>query len=203
MFGEHEDVFYYLTIMNENYAQPAMPEGAEEGILRGMHVVSESDDAEVQLLGSGTILREVLAGAELLRDDFGVGADVWSVTSFTELRRDGMETERYNRLHPAGEPQSSYVEQVLGERNGPVVAATDYNRALPDGIRPWVDAPYTVLGTDGFGRSDYRKALRAFFEVDRHHVVVAALHALGRHDDAAKAIEQYGIDPETEAPWRI
>jgi pyruvate dehydrogenase E1 component len=203
MVGEHEDVFYYLTIMNENYAQPAMPEGAEEAILRGMHVIAESDDAEVQLLGSGTILREVLAGADLLREDFGVGADVWSVTSFTELRRDGMEVERHNRLHPAGEPRTSYVEQALGDRNGPVVAATDYNRALPDGIRPWVDAPYTVLGTDGFGRSDYRKALRAFFEVDRHHVAVAALHALGRHDDAAKAIEQYGIDPETEAPWRI
>jgi pyruvate dehydrogenase E1 component len=202
MLAEHEDVFYYLTIMNENYAQPAMPEGAQEGILRGMHVIAESDDAEVQLLGSGTILREVLAGADLLREDFGVGADVWSVTSFTELRRDGMEAERHNRLHPAGEPRSSYVEEVLGERNGPVVAATDYIRALPDGIRPWVDAPYTVLGTDGFGRSDYRKALRRFFEVDRHHVVVAALHALGRHEDAAKAIEQYGIDPELEAPWR-
>jgi pyruvate dehydrogenase E1 component len=203
MVGEHEDVFYYLTIMNENYAQPAMPEGAQEGILRGMHVVAESDDAEVQLLGSGTILREVLAGADLLREDFGVGADVWSVTSYTELRRDGMEVERHNRLHPAGEPEVSYVEQLLGERNGPVIAATDYIRALPDGIRPWVDAPYTVLGTDGFGRSDYRKALRRFFEVDRHHVVVAALHALGRHEDAAKAIEQYGIDPELEAPWRM
>ncbi|MCW3001134.1 MAG: aceE, partial [Conexibacter sp.] len=202
MLAEHEDVFYYLTIMNENYAQPAMPEGAQEGILRGMHMIAEGDDAEVQLLGSGTILREVLAGADLLREDFGVGADVWSVTSFTELRRDGMEAERHNRLHPAGEPRTSYVEEVLGERNGPVVAATDYIRALPDGIRPWVDAPYTVLGTDGFGRSDYRKALRRFFEVDRHHVVVAALHALGRHEDAAKAIQQYGIDPELEAPWR-
>jgi pyruvate dehydrogenase E1 component len=201
MVGEHEDVFYYLTIMNENYAQPAMPEGAAEGILRGMHPVRESADAAVQLLGSGTILREVLAGAELLQDDFGVAADVWSVTSFTELRRDGMAVERRNRLHPTAEPETSYVEQMLGERTGPVVAATDYLRALPDGIRPWVDAPLTVLGTDGFGRSDYRKALRRFFEVDRHHVVVAALHALGRHDDAAKAIEQYGIDPETEAPW--
>jgi pyruvate dehydrogenase E1 component len=202
MVAEHEDVFYYLTIMNENYAQPAMPEGSQEGILRGMHVVAESDDADIQLLGSGTILREVLAGADLLREDFGVGADVWSVTSFTELRRDGMAAERHNRLHPTAEPHVPYVGQALGERNGPVVAATDYIRALPDGIRPWVKAPYTVLGTDGFGRSDYRKALRRFFEVDRHHVVVAALHALGRHDDAAAAIERYGIDPETEAPWR-
>jgi pyruvate dehydrogenase E1 component len=203
MLTEHEDVFYYLTVMNENYAMPAMPDGAEPGILRGMHVVAEGDDAKVQLLGSGTILREVLAGAELLREDFGVESDVWSVTSYTELRRDGMEAERHNRLHPTAEPRRSFVEESLGGRNGPVVAATDYIRALPDSIRPWVDAPFTVLGTDGFGRSDYRKALRRFFEVDRHHVAVAALHALGRDEDAKAAIEKYGIDPETEAPWRI
>jgi pyruvate dehydrogenase E1 component len=203
MLTEHEDVFYYLTVMNENYAMPAMPEGAEAGILRGMHRVAESAEAKVQLLGSGTILREVLAGAELLSEDFGVESDVWSVTSYTELRRDGMEAERYNRLHPMAEARRSFVEQSLGARVGPVVAATDYIRALPDSIRPWVDAPFTVLGTDGFGRSDYRKALRRFFEVDRHHVAVAALHALGRDEDAKAAIEKYGIDPETEAPWRI
>jgi pyruvate dehydrogenase E1 component len=204
MLAEHEDVFYYLTVMNENYAQPALPEGAEEGILRGMHPVAESDDAQIQLLGSGTILREVLAGADLLREDFGVGADVWSVTSFTELRRDGMAAERHNRLRAGRdgyEPRRAYVEEMLGTRTGPVVAATDYIRTLPDLIRPWVQAPYTVLGTDGFGRSDYRRALRRFFEVDRHHVVVAALRALGRDDDAASAIEKYGIDPEVEAPW--
>ncbi|MET0602862.1 MAG: pyruvate dehydrogenase (acetyl-transferring), homodimeric type [Baekduia sp.] len=207
MLTEHEDVFYYLTVMNENYAMPAMPEGAEAGILRGMHVVAEADgDAKVQLLGSGTILREVLAGAELLREDFGVDSDVWSVTSYTELRRDGMEAERHNRLHPTEEPRRSFVEESLGGRSSgrvPVIAATDYIRALPDSIRPWVDAPFTVLGTDGFGRSDYRKALRRFFEVDRHHVAVAALHALGRDEDAKAAIDKYGIDPETEAPWRI
>jgi pyruvate dehydrogenase E1 component len=203
MLTEHEDVFYYLTVMNENYAMPAMPEGAEAGILRGMHAVAESAEAKVQLLGSGTILREVLAGAELLREDFGVESDVWSVTSYTELRRDGMEVERHNRLHPTVEPRRSFVEESLGGRSGPVVAATDYIRALPDSIRPWVDAPFTVLGTDGFGRSDYRKALRRFFEVDRHHVAVAALHALGRDEDAKAAIDKYGIDPETEAPWRI
>ena len=203
MLTEHEDVFYYLTVMNENYAMPAMPEGAEAGILAGMHAIAESAEAKVQLLGSGTILREVLAGAELLREDFGVDSDVWSVTSYTELRRDGMEVERHNRLHPTAEPRRSYVEESLGGRSGPVVAATDYLRALPDSIRPWVDAPFTVLGTDGFGRSDYRKALRRFFEVDRHHVAVAALHALGRDEDAKAAIDKYGIDPETEAPWRI
>ncbi len=206
MLTEHEDVFYYLTVMNENYAMPAMPEGSEAGILRGMHVVAEGSDAKVQLLGSGTILREVLAGAELLREDFGVESDVWSVTSYTELRKDGMEVERHNRLHPTDEPRRSFVEESLDGRSGgrvPVIAATDYIRALPDSIRPWVDAPFTVLGTDGFGRSDYRKALRRFFEVDRHHVAVAALHALGRDEDAKAAIDKYGIDPETEAPWRI
>jgi pyruvate dehydrogenase E1 component len=203
MLGEHEDVFYYLTVMNENYPQPAIPDGAAEGILRGMHLVSEADgDAHVQLLGSGTILREVIAGADLLRADFGVESDVWSVTSFTELRRDGMAAERHNRLHPREEQHASFVEQSLGGRPGPVIAATDYMRALPDGIRPWVSAPYTVLGTDGFGRSDYRRALRSFFEVDRHHVAVAALHALGRDEDASAAIERYGIDPDAEAPWR-
>ncbi|HEU4977085.1 MAG TPA: pyruvate dehydrogenase (acetyl-transferring), homodimeric type, partial [Baekduia sp.] len=205
MVAEHEDVFYYVTVMNENYAQPAMPDGAEEGILRGMHRVAAapSGTAQVRLLGSGTILREVLAGAELLREDFGVEADVWSVTSFTELRRDGMAVERRNRLHPTAEPERAYVEQCLGGADGaPVVAATDYIRTLADGIRPWVRAPYTVLGTDGFGRSDYRRALRSFFEIDRHHVAVAALHDLGRHADAAAAIERYGIDPDTEAPWR-
>ncbi|HET6507326.1 MAG TPA: pyruvate dehydrogenase (acetyl-transferring), homodimeric type [Baekduia sp.] len=210
MLAEQEDVFYYLTIMNENYAQPAMPEGAQEGILRGVHVIREAQGgtADVQLLGSGTILREVLAGADLLAEDFGVTSDVWSVTSFSELRKDGMEVERHNRLRVGGDgfaPRVSYVQEALGSRPGPVVAATDYIRALPDGIRAFLpkDKDYTVLGTDGFGRSDYRKALRAFFEVDRHHVVVAALHALGRDEDVKQAIEQYGIDPESEAPWRI
>jgi pyruvate dehydrogenase E1 component len=201
MLAEQEDVFYYVTVMNENYRQPAMPAGAREGILRGMHRVSGGGDAEVQLLGSGTILREVLAGAELLSDEFGVGTDVWSVTSFTELRRDGMETERHNRLHPGGARRRAYVETCLGDAR-PVVAATDYIRALPDGIRPWVHGPYTVLGTDGYGRSDRRQTLRRFFEVDRHHVVVAALSALGRKNDAATAITHYGIDAEEQAPWR-
>jgi pyruvate dehydrogenase E1 component len=202
MLAEQEDVYFYLTVMNENYAQPAMPDGAEEGILRGMHLVAEGKDAQLQLLGSGTILREVLAGAELLRTEFEVETDVWSVTSFTELRREGMEAERHNRLHPTGDPMQSYVERCLADRTGPVIAATDYIRTLPDMIRPWVDAPYTTLGTDGYGRSDYRRKLRRFFEVDRHHVVVAALQALGRDKDAAAAIERYEIDPEAEAPWR-
>jgi pyruvate dehydrogenase E1 component len=202
MFTEQEDVFYYLTVMNENYAQPPLPEGAEEGILRGMHRIAGDGNGAVRLLGSGTILREVLAGADLLREDFGVDADVWSVTSFGELRRDGLDVERDNRLHPTREPRAPYVQQSLGQGDAPVIAATDYVRQLPDLIRPWVNAPYTVLGTDGFGRSDFRRHLRRFFEVDRHHVAVAALHALGRHEDAEKAIAKYEIDAEAVAPWR-
>jgi pyruvate dehydrogenase E1 component len=202
MLAEQEDVFYYVTVMNENYQQPALPDGAEDGILRGMHRIAGDGSGSVRLLGSGTILREVLAGAALLREDFGVEADVFSVTSFTELRRDGLEVERDNRLHPTRDPSVPFVQQSLGEGGAPVIAATDYIRQLPDLIRPWVQAPYTVLGTDGFGRSDFRRHLRRFFEVDRHHVAVAALHALGRNEDAEQAIAKYEIDAEAVAPWR-
>ncbi len=200
MYAESEDVFYYLTVMNENYAHPAMPEGSEEGILRGLYPLRSVDGARVQLMGSGTILREVIAGADLLRDDFGIEADVWSATSFTELRRDGMACERSARL--SGKAAQPWVAQQLEGREGPVVAASDYIRAFPDGVRPYVDRPMVTLGTDGFGRSDYRAALRSFFEVDRHHVVLAALRALGEDEAAAKAIQQYDIDAEVEAPWR-
>jgi pyruvate dehydrogenase E1 component len=200
MVGEQEDVFYYLTVMNENYAQPAMPEGAEDGILRGMHQIRAGERARIQLLGSGSILREVLAGADLLRDDFGIEADVFSVTSFTELRRDGMEAERWSALHPGEEPRRAYVGGQLDER--PTVAATDYVRTVADQIRPYVRGPYRVLGTDGFGRSDWRRVLRRFFEVDRHHVAVAALEALGETDAAREAIAKYEIDADAEPPWR-
>ncbi len=205
MVAEQEDVFYYLTVMNENYPQPALPEGSEEGILRGMHRIQQSDGAKVRLLGSGTILREVLAGAELLEQDFGIASDVWSVTSFTELRRDGMAVERHNRLHPLEDQQTAYVgEQLPGDV--PVVAATDYIRELAEGVRPFIEASYTVLGTDGFGRSDYRKALRSFFEVDRHHVVIAALTELADRGEierkvVAEAIETYEIKTDKGAPW--
>jgi pyruvate dehydrogenase E1 component len=204
MYDEQEDVFYYLTLMNENYPHPPLPQSAEEGILRGMYLLHDGGpDAKVQLMGSGTILREVEAGARLLEGDFGVTADVWSATSFTEMRRDGMEVERWNRLHPGEERRVSYAETALADRNGPIVAATDYMRAFPDQIRPYVgDRSFTSLGTDGFGRSDYRATLRRFFEVDRHHVVLAALHALGDEKAAKKAIEQYGLEPDVEAPWR-
>jgi pyruvate dehydrogenase E1 component len=212
MLADQEDVFYYLTLMNENYQHPAMPEGAEEGILRGMYLLREGDGdeavARVQLMGSGTILREVEAAAELLRDDWGVAADVWSVTSFTELRRDGMEAERWNLLHPGEAGRRAYVEESLAGRDGPVVAATDYMRAFADGIRRWVSGPYRVLGTDGFGRSDWRRSLRDFFEVDRRHVALAALTSLAEDgevdaDAPRKAIERYEIETERPAPWKV
>jgi pyruvate dehydrogenase E1 component len=210
MFADQEDVFYYLTLMNENYGHPPMPDGAEEGIRRGMYLFSEAeglrgDAPRVQLLGSGTILREVIAAASLLASDFGVAADVWSVPSFTELRRDGLAVERWNMLHPLDEPRRSYVEECLGLRAGPAVAATDYIRAFADQIRPFVQGRYQVLGTDGFGRSDYRRKLRAHFEVDRHYVTLAALNALAADGTVpakmvAEAIERYDIDPDKPDP---
>jgi pyruvate dehydrogenase E1 component len=211
MVGEQEDVFYYVTLMNENYHHPAMPEGAQEGILKGMYLLRESQryaQARVQLLGSGTILGEVLAAAELLEGEFGVAADVWSVTSFTELRRDGIEAERWNMLHPLHEQRRAYVTECLEARRGPVIASTDYIRTFADQIRQWVPARYSVLGTDGFGRSDSRSALRRFFEVDRHYVTVAALKALA--DDrqldprrVQEAIERYQIDPSAPIPTSV
>jgi pyruvate dehydrogenase E1 component len=212
MFAEQEDVFYYITLMNENYHHPAMPSGAQEGILRGMYLLRSGSGAEgaprVQLLGSGTILNEVLAAAELLESDFEVGADVWSVTSFTELRRDGIEVERWNMLHPLEDPRRAYVTECLAEREGPVVASTDYIRAYPDQIRQWVPRRYRVLGTDGFGRSDSRKALRRFFEVDRHYVVVAALKELAEEGAVEgkrvqEAIERYELDPDAPMPTTV
>ncbi len=219
MLEKQEDVFYYITVMNENYAHPAMPKGAEEGILKGMYRIREARGARreargkgktaaVQLLGAGTILREVLEAAALLEKDWGVAADVWSVTSFTELRREGMSVERRNRLHPDEAPARSWVEQCLDGTEGPVIASTDYMRAVPDMIRTWVPRRYVALGTDGYGRSDTRAKLRDFFEVDRHHVVLAALKALAdegtvERKQVAKAIKQYGIATERPDPWTV
>jgi pyruvate dehydrogenase E1 component len=195
MLETQEDVFYYVTVANENYPHPAMPEGAKEGILRGMHRVREG--AQVQLLGAGPILREALAAAELLEKDWGISAAVWSVTSFTELRRDGMRAERLCRL---GEPARSWVEECLGTKPGPVIAASDYVSALADLIRPYVPRPYVALGTDGFGRSDTRAALRAFFEVDARHIAHAALFAVDP-SLAARALDRYGIDHVGRPAW--
>jgi pyruvate dehydrogenase E1 component len=206
MLEAQQDVFYYITTMNENYAHGAMPADAEEGILRGMHRIVQADDAQVQLLGSGTILREVIAAAEMLQNDFGISADVWSVTSYTELRRDGMGVERWNTLHPTAQPRTSYVEDCLGLTNGPVIAASDYVRALPDLIRTWVPRRYVTLGTDGYGRSDTREALRRFFEVDRKAIVVSALKALADEErvpaeKVEEAIGRYQLDSDARNPW--
>lgn len=213
MCQEQEDVFYYITVMNENYIHPAMPEGVEKGILRGMYLLSEGkakkNQLKVQLLGSGTILREVIAGAALLEKDYGIAADIWSVTSFNQLRRDGLETQRWNTLHPEETPRESYVAQCLKDRAGPVVAATDYLKAYADQIRAFLPtAHYAVLGTDGFGRSDTRRALRRHFEVDRSYVAVAALHALADQElvpraKVTEAIKRYGIDPEKPNPISV
>jgi pyruvate dehydrogenase E1 component len=210
MYQNQEDVFYYLTVMNENYTHPAMPKGAEEGIIKGMYKFSSSKakaKAKVQLLASGTILREVIAAAELLEKDFGIGSDVWSVTSYNELRREGIDCERWNTLHPEAKPRLSYVEQCLDDKT-PVISATDYIRSYSDQIRPFVKARYKTLGTDGFGRSDTRKKLRGFFEVDRHYVAIAALKALADEgaipaSEVSKAIKLYKINPDKPNPVTV
>jgi pyruvate dehydrogenase E1 component len=210
MVTNQEDVFYYITVMNENYEHPAIPAGAEEGILKGMYLWRESKSkskSRVQLLGSGTILREVIAAGELLDADWKVAADIWSTTSFTELRRDGLAVERRNLLHPEGKPRTPYVTGCLEKRAGPVVAATDYMKTFADQIRPFMpkDRVYRVLGTDGFGRSDSRAKLRHFFEVNRYFVAIAALKALADLGEVkpkvvADAIKKYGINPEKSDP---
>ena len=207
MVAEQEDVFYYITCMNENYVHPPMPNGVEDGILRGMYLLQVGGQGKIraQLMGSGTILREVIAAADLLMKDFGIPTDVWSVTSFNELRRDALEVERWNQLHPDQEPRHSYIEQALGDRPGPYIAATDYMKIVPDQIERWVPGRFVSLGTDGYGRSDGREALRQHFEVDRRYIAVTALKALA--DDGAldqqtvvEAIKAYGIDPDRPDP---
>jgi pyruvate dehydrogenase E1 component len=197
--------------MNENYPHPAMPEGAEEGIVKGMYLLKQGGKGKgprVQLLGSGTILREVLAAAELLKTDWGVTADVWSVTSFNELRRDGLEAERWNMLHPGKAPKKPYIAASLEGHEGPVVAATDYMKVFADQARQFVPRRFHALGTDGFGRSDYRVKLREFFEVNRHYVALAALKLLADEGEvkatvAADAIKKYGIAPEKPNPVTV
>jgi pyruvate dehydrogenase E1 component len=206
MYEMGDKVFYYVTVMNEAYAQPAMPNGVEEGIVRGMYRLAEYGPGKrrVRLLGSGTILREVLAAAELL-ERFDVGCEVWSVTSFNELRRDGIDVERWNMLHPGEPPKKAYVTECLDASDAPVVAATDYIKLHADQIRSYVPGPYRVLGTDGFGRSDTRPKLRWFFEVDRHFVAVAALASLAEQQViprsvVTQALATFGIDPEKANP---
>ena len=213
MYQEEENVFFYLTVMNENYQHPEMPKGVEENILKGLYQLKKSgrDDGKtptVQLVGSGTILNECITAGELLESEYGVAANVWSATSFNELRREGLEVQRWNMLHPEQKPRISYVEQCLQDQNGPVIAATDYMKLYADSIREFVPSRYVVLGTDGFGRSDDREQLRNHFEVNHQYIIVAALSALcedGSIDAKVvnKAIKQFNIDPEKPLPDRL
>jgi pyruvate dehydrogenase E1 component len=212
MYAEQQDVYYYLTVMNENYRHPEMPEGAAPAIIKGMYLfkkgAAKSKAPRVQLLGCGTIFREVIAAAELLHDDWGIEADLWGCPSFTELAREGHAVARQNLLNPTAPPKVSHVEQCLRETTGPVIAATDYVRAFADQIRAYVPRRYVVLGTDGFGRSDTREKLRHFFEVDRWHVTVAALKALADEGalpiaKVADAVRKYELDPAKPAPWTV
>ncbi|WP_152205252.1 pyruvate dehydrogenase (acetyl-transferring), homodimeric type [Marinobacter changyiensis] len=211
MYERNENVFYYITIMNENYEQPAMPKGIEEGIIKGMYLFEsveakgKSKSPRVQLMGSGAILNEVRAGAQLLKDDFGVGSDIWSVTSFNELAREGQHVDRWNRFHPDDTPKKAYITQCLEKMKGPVVSSTDYIKLHSEQVRAYMPGTYVTLGTDGFGRSDTREKLRSFFEVDRYHVVVAALTALARdgevkEDQVLEAMRKYGIDRNKSNP---
>jgi pyruvate dehydrogenase E1 component len=211
MFAEQEDVFYYITVMNENYEHPTMPEGAAPDIIKGLYSFRKgnaSNGPRVQLLGSGTIFREVIAAAELLRRDWSVEADLWGVPSFNELARDGQDAARWNMLHPLETPRVSHVEKLLKDTRGPVIAATDYVRQFAEQIRAFVPRRYVTLGTDGFGRSDTREKLRHFFEVDRHWVTVAALKALADdgalpRNKVAEAIERYQLDPNKPNPLTV
>ena len=214
MYQEQESVFYYITVMNENYHHPEMPKGAEEGIRRGLYRFDEvkakggSKAPRVNLLGSGTIFREVIAAAELLRDDWGVASTLWSATSFSELRRDGLDCDRWNMLHPTSKARTSWVEQCLGNAPAPTVAATDYMKTVADQIRQFVPAAYRVLGTDGYGRSDTREALRGFFEVDRYWVTLAALKTLADEGSidtkqVGEAMKKYGIDADKPNPLTV
>jgi pyruvate dehydrogenase E1 component len=208
MYVDNQNVFYYITVMNENYQHPDMPQGVEDGIIKGMYLFKEAKKkakSHVQLLGCGSILREVIKAADLLNDDFGITADIFSVTSFNELRRDGLAVERYNNMHPGKPAKQSYVHQQLAGRKGPVIAATDYMRLYADQIRQFIDVPYVTLGTDGYGRSDTREQLRHFFEVDAKFIVIAALNALVKTGEVSNAtvkdaIKRYGIDSEKLDP---
>jgi pyruvate dehydrogenase E1 component len=212
MYAEQQDVYYYLTVMNENYAQPAMPEGAAPDIIKGMYLfkagAKNAKAPRVQLLGSGTIFREVIAAAELLKNDWGVESDLWSCPSFTELARDCMRVTRDAMLNPTAPAKEAHAHACLKGTTGPVIAATDYMRAYADQIRACIPRRYVVLGTDGFGRSDTREKLRRFFEVDRFYVTVAALKALADEgtlpaSKAAEAMKKYGLDPKKPAPWTV
>lgn len=206
MYEEQESVFYYITAMNENYEHPEMPKGVEDGILKGMYALFKVKKPKLELLGSGTILNEVVAAAKILKKEYDIDANVWSVTSFNELRKEALVVERQNRLKPGDQPSVSYVEEVAAQFVGPVIAATDYMRSYPEQIRPWISNRYVTLGTDGFGRSDTRQALRSFFEVNAEHIVIAALESLVKEgvlkrDIWLKALKKLETNHDL-APWQ-
>ncbi|MBV9612164.1 MAG: pyruvate dehydrogenase (acetyl-transferring), homodimeric type, partial [Acidobacteriaceae bacterium] len=212
MYENNEDRFYYLTVYNENYVQPPMPEtsGVREGILRGMYLyrASQTGSAQVTLFGSGPILNEALKAQDILKEKYGIGANVWSVTSYTELRRDAISVDRWNRLHPAEPPRQPYIIEALGALDMPIIAATDYMKIVADQITPWLPGRLTALGTDGFGRSDNREHLRRFFEVDAASIAAAALSRLAhwrRFDSnrATEAIRELGLNPESLNPGQL
>jgi pyruvate dehydrogenase E1 component len=208
MYEQRENVFYYITVMNENYTHPDMPKGVEEGIVKGMYVFKEEKSkakTHVQLMGCGTILREVITAAQMLKDDYGVTSDIWSVTSFNELRRDGLSVERYNALHPQKKAKESFVASQLKGKQGPIIVATDYMRLYAEQIRPFVSNRFVTLGTDGYGRSDTRQKLRHFFEVDAKFIALAALNALADEGSIDKlkvvdAMQRYQINPDKLDP---
>jgi pyruvate dehydrogenase E1 component len=213
MYGtpEGEDVIYYITLYNENYPMPAKPEGADEGILRGLYRFAPAPEGTTRratVLFSGSANRAALSAQRQLAEHYGVGAELWSATSYKALREEALAAERYNRLHPGGPPRTPFVTGALANAEGPVVAVTDFMKAVPDQVARWVPGHFTTLGTDGFGRSDTRRALRRHFETDAAHIVVAALDGL-RHLGEAKteevedAIHRYGIDPDGPAPTDI
>jgi pyruvate dehydrogenase E1 component len=208
MYADQEDVYFYLTLMNENYVHPDMPMGAEEGILKGLYRFRKTDKpgkAHVNLMGSGTILMQAIQAAEMLKEDFGITSDIWSATSFNELARDGQDCARWNRLNPLSEPKVPYITQTLEGAEGPIVVATDYMKNYAEQVRGFVNQPFTVLGTDGYGRSDSRRNLRRFFEVDANHIAAAAVVSLHREgkmdaDTVKKALQKYGIDGDKPNP---
>lgn len=207
MYHDNEEVFYYITLMTENYPHPEMPQGVEDGIEKGIYLFKQGKPSElrVQLMGSGAILREVIAGAQILQDQFGVVADIWSVPGVNQLHREAMAVDRFNMLHPEEEPREQYVEKVLEGHNGPVILSTDYISAYGEQLRRLIPNSLTILGTDGYGRSDTRAQLRSFFEIDRYHVVVAALQALAKEGKLERsvvkqALDQFEINTETSHP---
>jgi len=211
MYNDQENIFYYITTMNENYKHPKIPENSKKGILKGMYLFKEFNNkgkTKIQLFGCGTVLREMISAAEILSKEYGIDSSIWSVTSFNELRKNGMEVERRNLLNPGEKLEKTYIEECLLDKEGPIVAASDYVRNFSDQIRPYISRPFYSFGTDGYGRSDSRKKLRKFFEVDKEHIVAYTLSVLAKEQlisskEAQKAMKKYKIDKNKPIPTTL